>query len=248
MSWFETGYKRLIEEESKVGTISRFYVPDGESKEFIFVDDQPIIIKEHNPPIGGKYSNWMTCLSEIEQPCPCCATFGAKDAYLCGYYTIIDCTKWEDSRGNVRQFELKLLQAKKRTLAKFRRKAEERKSLVGTWYKASRNEPMSPRCGNDFEFVRDVDLANILPRVMFRGRLLSKLYDGWSNPENRNTLINTFRINLVDGTPEKAVVPFNYEKVLEPLSRRDMLSRISGSSAATASEPDADPIVDDVPF
>lgn len=177
-SWYDTGFGGMKHEEDRLAALSgpqRFWIPSGGNKLFVFLDDEPCCIYEHNPKINGSWKNWITCLNGVSDDIPCCEILGDKTKYYVGYFTVIDCSDYTDKKGNKYQYELKLLPAKIKTLKKFRRKKEERGSLVNTLFKATREDDKSPSCGDEFEFQREADLAKLLPLVIYKGKKLVEL-------------------------------------------------------------------------
>ena len=128
-SWFQKGYGGVKPEEERIATMygpGRFWMPVESTSKLVFVDDQPACVREHNPKMNGSWKNWTTCIREIypEDPACCEKLAGDYKSYYVGYYTVIDCNKWTDKRGNTYQFEMKLFGAKIKTL-----KLLEQKSL-----------------------------------------------------------------------------------------------------------------------
>ena len=117
--WYNTGYDGMAAEEARVASQfqpPRFWMPKGHSKEIVFNDDDPFNIHEHNPQIGGNWRNWMTCLKGAGEDPVCCEIMGLKSRYWVGYYTVIDCSSWEDQQGNKYQYEIMLFPARMGTL------------------------------------------------------------------------------------------------------------------------------------
>lgn len=256
-SWYNTGFDGIAKEEARLASLTgpgRLWIPPGEQRELVFIDSTPACIYEHNPRINNTFRNWMTCLQGIHDFCPACRDLGANTRYYCGYFTVVDCSKWKDRKGNDHQYEIMLLQAKLKTLKKFRRKKEERGSLAGCLYRATREDEKSPVCGDEFEFVREVDMGKMLSEVMYRGKKLLRLYEEMNQkPENRALMFNTFQLSFSDENanpeedePDQLVVPFNYEKVLAPMTPKDMADMLGGAGEAR-SRGEA-PDTDDVPF
>ena len=127
--WFTQGFNSQEFEAERAKNSNRFWPPNrfwvkaGESKKFVFVDDSPLCLHEHNPKINGNWRNNLTCLNGIEEEVVCCQTLGSDySRYHCGYYTIIDCSEWKNEKtGEIRQFEIKFLQAKNKTLKNLER-------------------------------------------------------------------------------------------------------------------------------
>ena len=240
MSWMKTGYEALEESKSDFAP-DRFWVPVGQSREIVFVDSIPAVFKEHNAKMNGSWKNWLTCASMMasdNELAPCCSIVG--EPYQVAMYTIIDCTKWVDKKGNSRQYEIKVLPAKYKTAAKLKRKhvdfvnnqdiPAEQRSLSGKLFRVIRDTDKDPSVGNDFEKVRDVDVSKLFDLVTFRGKKLSDLILQAANDQRvYETLHNSFGYTKDnDGNLPRRLVPFNYEKLYEPKSAKDIKLLLRG--------------------
>ena len=101
------------------------------------------------------------------------------------FYTIVDGTKFQDSNGNERQFEMRLFPINAATMKLMKRLNSEWKHLNGWVVKFSRDSEKAPRVGGTWE--RDVDqatsmlskkdLTKLFGHAMFRGKKLTTLFD-----------------------------------------------------------------------
>lgn len=258
MSWYKSGFDSMKQEEDRLATLNgpnRLWMPAGAERDIIFLDDEPFAIYEHNPKINGSFKNWMTCVQGISDDVPCCEVLGANSRYYVGYFTVIDCSEFIDKKGNKHAYEVKLLGAKLKTMKKFRRKKEDRGSLVGCMYRAVREDAKSPVCGDEFEFKKEVDLAKVFEHAMYRGKKLSEIYTkAAETPEGIERLRKTFHINTdKDGKLIKSVTPFNYMEVLKPRSSKELMaflrsSKIENPDDANAGEGNQVGADGDVPF
>lgn len=172
----------------------------------------------------------MTCGKGFFDDPACCEILGLKTRYWVGYYTVIDCSSWEDSNKHTHQYEICLLGARLTLAKKFKRRKEDKTSLVGCMYKASRDGEKSTGVGDDFDFVRDVDLDKLFSIAQFKGKKLKDLFaKARSNDEEMKTLRNRFAVNFdTDGKLEDGLVPFNYTEVLKPKSPQDIRELLGG--------------------
>jgi hypothetical protein len=242
-NWYESGFDGIGREDARISTLNgpgRLWIPPGERREFVFIDDAPAQIYEHNPKLNGSFRNWMTCLKGIEEKgCPVCDQLGEKTRYYCGYFSVIDCSKWKDKKGNDHQFELNLLQAKLKTMKKFKRKKEDaieagRAGLAGGLYRATREDDMSPTCGDEFEFVRDPDMSKLFELALYRGKKLSEMFD--KAEENETSMATLQKIFQVQFEPDsdgkkliRKLVPFNYLSVLAPKEYKELKLMVAGA-------------------
>jgi hypothetical protein len=262
-NWFDTGFDGAKREEDRLLAKQgpgRFYVPDGESKEVVYVDDNPFCIYEHHFKMNGSWRNWMTCLRGIHDDAACCTQLGDKTRGYIGFLTCVDASKWKDKKGNAHQYEVQLFGAKLKTLKKFKRKKEDRGSLVGCMFKATREDEKSPSCGDEFEFQKEVDLQKVLEVAMFRGRKLLELYaKANSDPKLMDYTRRIFQVVLDDkGKIIPKLYPFNYIELLKPQSPDEVRIALGGqklelgdgapAAAATEDDTTSGTQADDVPF
>lgn len=228
MSWYSTGFEGMDKEQERQDTMygpSRMRVPVGKSQDIVFVDDEPFAIYEHSPKIAGEWSgNEITCVQGVHDDVVCCQILGPSSRYYAGYCTVVDCSEWTDKRGVKHQYELKLVQAKMRTLKKFRRKKDDRGKLTGSLYTASRDDEKSPKCGDEFEFKRDVDMAKLFDFATYKGKKLSDMWDEAEKDEKAMTRVTRlFQIKPdSEGRLPRRIAPFNYFEILKPKSAKEL--------------------------
>lgn len=244
--WAATGFGGLKAEEERIATMygpNRVWIPPGGSQEWVFIDDVPFCFHEHNPKIDGNWKNWTTCIRDVsDDGAPCCEILGANSRYFTGYFTVVDLSKWTDKKGNVHQYEIKLVGAKMKTLKKLERKKTDRGSLVGCIYKVTREDDKSPNCGDDFEFVREAQLDKLFDVTNYKGKKLADLFGkAGEDPTQMNILKKTF--NLLVGDDQKPIskIPtFNYYSLFEPKSPKDLRTLLAGAKVERWDD-DADP-------
>jgi hypothetical protein len=228
MSWAQTGYDSL-EETKREFLPDRFWIPTGQSREIVFVDAVPAVFKEHQYRTSGSWKNWLTCSSPLMSDgdlAPCCTTI--KEPYQVAMFTIIDCTGWTDKNGKSRQYEIKVLPAKYKTAMKLKRKnadlVQEGKSLAGRLYKVVRDTDKSAAVGDDYEFVREVDLSKVFALATFRGKKIADLINqAQHDPKVYELLVQNFGYAKDnDGNIPRRLQPFNYFKLYEPKQPKDL--------------------------
>ena len=227
-SWYSTGLDNAA--SSSRGDVTtyapdRIWIPAGKSREIIFVDASAFTFDEHNWFANGSWKNWLTCAAPITEGGEprCCSKLGSKEGkYRVTMFTVIDCDKWTDKKGNSRQYEVKVLPAKFNTAQKLHRKAEElakdSKTLVGRLYRVTRETSKSPSVGDEYEFVREVDMAKLFAVATYKGKKLSELYD--KADESAAEYAKLARVFNVakgpDGKVGRVLVPFRYDSVYAP--------------------------------
>lgn len=230
--WFSTGYDSAKQEEQRLATMygpNRIWIKSGGSAEFVFVDNEPITLYEHNPKINGEWKNWITCLTGIYEPV-CCEKLGAKSKYYTGYWTVVDCTKWTDKKGNTHQYELKFFPGKHKTVKRFEMRTQT-KPITGILWKSTRLDDKSPNVGDEFEQLRDVDPVKLFELANFKGKNLKEMY-AKANSGDADTLkwlMRYFQVQKDEGgklIPK--LTPFNYEELLAPKSPAEVRSILAG--------------------
>jgi len=159
------GYDAFTEKEKEVegrqkNYVSRFWLPSDKSTHIVFLDDNPPIIEEHQLKINGDWRNWYTCLRMLGETCPLCEA-GDKP-YTVGFYTVMDMTEWEDSKGKKHQYELKLFPAKFKTLQVLKRLSAKRESLAGAMFEVYRSSSDAPNTGDVFDYEHKMSKDEIL--------------------------------------------------------------------------------------
>lgn len=231
--WFSTGYDTLGAEEQRLALLygpNRIWIKPGSSAEFVFVDNAPCTLMEHNPKINGDFKNWLTCMQGIYDPVVCCEKLGSKSKYFVGYWTVIDCTKWTDKKGNTHQFELKYYPGKYKTVKRFELRTQT-KPITGQLWKATRLDDKSPNVGDELESLRETDPAKLFDLANFKGKKLADQYSAANggNEEALKWLKRYFQVvKGEDGKLIPKLVPFLYEELLAPKQPSEVRSMLAG--------------------
>lgn len=232
-SWYDTGYGGVKREQSKIEAAhgpNRVWIPAGGKRELVFVDDEPVAIYEHNPKLNGEWKHWFTCLNNVYEDAACCEILnpsGYKPYYV-GFFTVIDCTPWTDKKGNTYQYEVKLYPAKLKTLKRLELRKKERGPFAGKLFSIMRVDEKSPATGDEFEVVRDADMAKLFTVANYKGKKLVDMFSK-TDEESIERLKNIFKVDIVDGKPVPKLVPFNYFKILHPQSPKDIRMALKGA-------------------
>ena len=261
-TWLKTGYKAMhaeIERREQAYGPDRFWIPPNESREVVYLDDEPRQLDEHQVRIGTSWRNWFTCLKQTGAEAVCCELAGIRSKNWVGYYSIVDLSLWKDKAGNEHQYELKLFGAKSETLKRLELKSNDRKrdnpnGLAGCMYRVSRVAKGSSNTGDDFEFKKEVDPRKMFDFVTFKGKKLADLFRAAEEkPEEMEKLKRLFALEF-DGNGKliHKVPVFNYQEVLKPKTPRELREILSGIKVDNDSEAKGDgssaPQVPDVPF
>jgi len=164
--WFKIG-KEGFEEKKKMDSVAemkrekyapRFRLRPEESAKIVFLDSDGFYIKEHNLEIGGKWGNFVTCVSDF-QPCPVCQR-GERPTYT-AYYTIIDTRKITTSDGKTLKNRKVLLPLKGSAINIFEDIKKKYKNLRGMVFEVKRYTAQDPNCGSYFERIGRANLSRL---------------------------------------------------------------------------------------
>ena len=175
-SWLQAGIDADVSSEaagrSKDATANnRFWMPKGETRKIIFLSsgagDDVATVFEHQLNIYKNWRNWHTCLEPAGVECPICKfnrEHNQFKRYKGMFFSIIDTTEFTDKSGNSRKNLKKILCAKRGVAEIIKRKYlsryENDETLRGAMFKVYRTpDDKSPSVGEDFEFIKMVDLA-----------------------------------------------------------------------------------------
>ncbi len=239
MSWFNRGYGNLEEEEKKLKDerdrkyrpdrfwvwVSDFERPNG--KDVIFLDDNPVKIYEHAVVMydkeGNKIfkNNQFTCRSGVGEDPSCRMCLEDVRRYYVGFYTVIDCSEWTNREGVVIKNTRKLFAAKMDAMKILKDRSNRLKEtqktegkpivgLVGARMHIKRTSNKSPSEGSDFVYVKHENIEFVDGKVTLADK---DFY--WKDKEGRSHV------------PE----PYNYEKILAPLSNEEMKRVLSRANS-----------------
>lgn len=133
----------------------RYYVPVGETAEYVIVDEEPTFFRyEHAVmnPSTNRRDMFLPCVREVAD-CPVCAAHPQDYPYFGMFLTVIDLSGYENSNGDWIEWTKKLLVVKPRQQKKFVRMMEREGSLRGAVVEARREGRMDAVIGNDFDIV-----------------------------------------------------------------------------------------------
>lgn len=146
--------RRKAQSAGKYGPYAsgRFFVPVGQEKQIIILDDGPeVFINEHNlkDPKTGKYSLFTPCIRDFDN-CPICDN--VKESTYVLLLTVLDLTPWEDKDGNEHEFTRRLMVVKPMQQKKFIRRFEKEGTLRGAVFTMTRDNAKDASIGSDIEF------------------------------------------------------------------------------------------------
>ena len=243
-SWYQQGYEGVKREEDRLASQrgpQRFWMPAGEKKLVVWVDDDPFCIYEYNPKMNGSWKNWFTDPSEVYPDDTTVQEIlqGKFNRYYVGYTTIVDCSKWKDRRGNEYQYELKLFPTKIKSLKLFQSKSEDWGGAKGKVVKVRRTSSEDASCGNDFEKDREADLEKLWKLITYQGKKIHEWFARALEDEDaRASLLKVFNFRKGDGGVLVPEIPtFNYFEVLKPKTPKELRAFLAG---AKIDDPDGD--------
>lgn len=178
--WMNTGWDALDTAWDNVFPSSkmprRVWMPPGATQRFMFLDDTPESLWEHNYKWNNSWLNYEPCVvrNSIDSRCPICNAYDDKYPYFIGLFTVISMTPWFTKKTNeevnyTRQmFGAKLGSEDKPGVLKKLRKIAEKNGgkLRGYVYDIERPGKKTESCGSEFELVEVVDGSKIKSYAM----------------------------------------------------------------------------------
>lgn len=136
----------------------RFYVPVGETRQYIICDDAPdFYMYEHAlKDSEGRWGRLFSGCVKTFDNCPVCEALG-RESYYALYLTVVDLTPFEMRDGTKVEFSRKLLVIKLAQQKKFLRLYEKHGTLRGALIEVTRDGDKDASIGNDIEFIEFVD-------------------------------------------------------------------------------------------
>jgi hypothetical protein len=135
----------------------RFFVPVGDTKEIVVLDDKPdFFLYEHTmkDPVTKKWGKTVVCIGEYDT-CPICEHVG--DPTYIMFLSVLDLTPFKDSKGVTHDFSRKLMAVKPTQQKKFIRRYEKDGTLRGAIFECSRDGDKDAAIGNDIEYIESMD-------------------------------------------------------------------------------------------
>jgi len=158
-SWYVKGDapdRQKFIEEAYTPDVWEFWLKKGETAEIVFLDDDRFGVYRHVMPLDGRYEKF-TCNGE---DCILCG-MGKSRSYF-EYYNIIDLRTYKNRDGKDVTMTRRALAAGKDLAAMLQlRRSERGGSLAGKKFKVTRMGEKSPSAGNDYQYLKDVDLSKV---------------------------------------------------------------------------------------
>lgn len=194
-----------------------FYVPVGETKQGIILDDAPdffLYMHTMRDPVTGKWGKHVVCPKEYDH-CPICTSQGESDYIM--FLTVLDLSSYEDKNGNVVEFSRKLLPVKLSQQKKFMRALDSHDgSLRGLVVTFTRDGQMDAAIGNDIEFGERAS----------EEELMEDYWREWTDRENKHH-------------EENCGEPYVYTEIFVELSAEE-LADLAGSDPVPGSRAQTD--------
>lgn len=237
-SWYETGYNGADREQEKRdlgGQPKRWWLAAGTQKQCVFIDDSPVCFDEHQWKLqDSKFPVFGTCVAKIHtDPCCGCTTKGVQKAEYTGHLTIVDITGYKTREGKEVKYELIEMGPKLKAMNKLKFKKQSKGSLIGQLCTVTRTDENAPNTGDDFEFVREADMAKLYEVVTYRGKLISELIEkanGTSDESKkmRRYLSHHFQLPETGDIPLEIPV-FNYQSLHAPMEPAEFRRAVAGA-------------------
>lgn len=196
------------------GAPFRFYVPVGETREIIIVDDEPDFFRnEHNlkNPRSGRFDLFVPCIDEHAN-CPACAV-SDKPGYFAMYLTIVDLTPYTTRNDEEVEFSKKLLVVKLTQQKKITRLLEQHGTLRGMKLAMTRDGDKDAAIGNDIDFIELID----------EEELEEYIYD-YEDKDGKVIEID-------------CSVPYDYEEIFPDMSEKQIAAVVGGKGLDEEDKP-----------
>lgn len=173
MSWYKTGYGATKEaydySDKDGGGPRRHWQPPEVTNRVLFLDDDPMLLWEHNYQYNGSWKQWDACLvrNKIEAQCYFCERWPDKHPYFIGFHSVINMTPWKSKKGNVYCYQRELFGARLggrdrpgilKELERLRLKYGRLRGLVFDVYRSGK---LTESCGDKFDLVEKIEPAAI---------------------------------------------------------------------------------------
>lgn len=188
----------------------RFFVPTGETRRCVILDDKPDFFMYEHQAKGpdGHWNVFSGCVKETET-CPACEALG-RESYFGMYLTVLDLTPFKTRDGTKVEYSRKLLVVKSAQQKKFQRFYNKEETLRGAVFDFTRDGEKEPSIGNDIEFVEFM-------------------------PEDElSEYVRTYKDKDGKKVTEDCSVPFEYEDIFDEPDA-DTLRAMFGGKAAPGS-------------
>lgn len=194
--------RKQKEREDKVW-VNRFWLRPEQETRIIFLDDDPIVLEEHQMKLNGDWRNWFTCLKMLNQHCVLCDEIKDTPSTV-GFYTILDLTEYTNKKGEKVKSSVKLFTPKFKALQLIKRQSQKRGGLELCMFDVYRSSADAFNVGDSFEYIdeeitwEDVKALNPDAKVFDYAEILAPK----TNEEIRKILNKNTQDNLDSGTDE----------------------------------------------
>ena len=91
-------------------------------------------------------------------------------------------------------------------------------------WKLSREDNNAASIGDDWDYMRDVDMGKMFDFVLYRGTRLTELWSqAEGDPEAMARIMRVFQIKPdKEGKLPRVIPPFNYMEILKPKTPKDL--------------------------
>jgi hypothetical protein len=207
--------QRALLRREQAGKPFRFFVPIGETRRVVVVDEKPDFFMYEHCEQGpdGIWNVYSGCVKETDICAKCEAL--KKESYYALFLTVIDLTPYENKKGETVEFSRKLFVVKNQQQKKFMRWAEKEGSLRGAILDCTRDGDKEPRIGNDIEIVEYMDEAE-----------LAQYIRDWTDKKGKQQ-------------EEDCSVPYDYEKLFTAPDAAQLRASVGARPVPGSREADA---------
>ena len=267
MSWFSTGYESAqtaFDESPRGGSgkSERVYLRADTTKRFLFLDDDPAAMWEHQYKYDGKWTNWEPCHEKNKMlakasggSCPICKAYDDRWPYFVGIHTVIDLTPWFTKKDNIEMcFNRRMFAAKMGSKDKpgVMKKLEKLKAkhgrLRGLIFDVERPGSKTEVCGSEFDLVEKIDSDKIETYCMEQLTAYVARRNEKADEKKQVTIEK-----LLEWSPWE---PYNWDDVLKATDIRELRAKFSNAPSQDSDSKknqysdadDSGKVDDDIPY
>jgi hypothetical protein len=237
MSWMNTGWDSLDTAWDNVGGGDRgprrVWTPPGVTRRFLFLEDIPTTLWEHNYKWNKNWFNWEPCVTrnKLGSECPPCDAYEDRYPYFVGLSTVISLTPWYTKKKKQEVvFQRQIFAAKLGSedkpgvLKKLRKMHDKNGRLRGYIYDVERPGGKTESCGSEFELVEKIEPGEIKTYAMDQLNAYAKRLNE-DAPRDKQTTAE----KLWDADPWE---PFDFDDVITRHSIEELKKMFTKSGGA----------------
>lgn len=207
--------KGLDQPIQPVSTVYRFWIPVGQAKKIIFLDDANEVPSGYEHEVLSDNRYYALCLKNFTNKCPLCDRNIKR--YYVSYFTVIDIDGYTAKDGTVRNYIKKAYVMKSKARDIFRNVIRVKSEVAGVnfstkfaMFVVSRAAANSPSTGDVFDYVRHFTLDE-MNKMVEEGKIdsidpipVEKMVNFINNPDDLLSWYESIAIEIDAETEEES--------------------------------------------